>query len=379
MTALAGWALLFAALTALRLALAARYAGARRAASREHGTAPHVTIVQPILSGDPALETCLRDNLEANPDAHFLWLVDEVDVEGLAITRTLVTRYPWVEIEIVAVPPPRDGENPKMAKLIEAERHVATDVLLVLDDDTVLGAGGAAALARSAATGAIATGLPVYVSDATPAERLVAGMINGQAFATYFAMAALGANRTINGMVFAVSTTELAAAGGLRAAGHELTDDYAVAKLWLRSGHPIDQTATIARVMISFATLEAAALVVRRWLIFANRYLRRNAGPPTLALVVVPSLLPLAGLAPALAAGLTGVLVWLALLAGKAVGNGLLVSRFSGLELTAARVVSEMAADVMLPLLYLTALVRPRHLSWRTRRMELDGETIRYR
>lgn len=379
MTCLLTWALAFAVMTAGRLGLAWRYAVARR--GREQalgGTAADVTIVQPILSGDPALAGCLGDNLDANREARFLWLVDEDDGEGLAITRALVAAHPAARVEILAVPPPRDGENPKMAKLIVAAREVGSGVLLVLDDDTVLPRWGAGALAEQAAGGALATGLPVYVSHATLAERLVAGMINGQAFATYFAMAAAGANRTISGMVYAVSVADLRAAGGFAAAGHELTDDWAVARLMQSHGRPIEQTAVVARVVISFETLSAAARVVRRWLIFANRYLSRNAGPATLTLVVMPSLWPLLGVVPAVAAGWPGALVWPAALAAKALVNGLLLQRVAGLAASPSRILCETAADVLMPILYLTALVRPRHLTWRRRRMELRGDTIHY-
>jgi hypothetical protein len=38
----------------------------------------------------------------------------------------------------------------------------------------------------------------------------------------------------------------------------------------------------------------------------------------------------------------------------------------------------EMLVDLLLPLLYLSALVRPRRLSWRSRKLDLTGDTIRY-
>jgi len=378
MMGLMAWLALFALMSGVRLGLAWHYA-ARRLRLPASGTTASVTIVQPILSGDEALETCLRDNLEANPDARFLWLVDDDDLVAITLTRALADAHSGTRIEIATVPGPGDGENPKMAKLIVAGRRVETDVLLVLDDDTVLPRGGAANLASHTMQGALATGLPVYVSHATLAERLVAGMINGQAFATYFAMAAVGANRTINGMVYAVSTANLAEVGGFDAAGHELTDDYAVARLWRAHGRPIEQTAVMARVVISFETLAAAAHVVRRWLIFANRYLARNAGPATLGLAVVPTLWPLFGIVPALLAGWPWGLLWPTALAVKAIANGMLLRHAAGLPVTPARIASEMVADVLLPWIYTTALVRPRHLTWRSRRIEMRGDMIRYR
>lgn len=382
MTWIAAWAVLFGLLTAVRLGLAGWYARrmVRPSAAAEAAPSLGVTIVQPILSGDPALGVCLEANLTGNPSARYLWLVDDDDAEGRALTGTLAAKYgEQTQISILLGPGPVDGENPKMAKLIRAEPQVTTGVLLVLDDDTILPPEGAAALARAASGGALATGLPVYAPHESIIERLVAGFINGQAMATYFAMAAVGANRTVNGMVYAVRADSLAQAGGFAAAGHEVTDDYAIARLWHAHGGGLLQSAVFCRVVISLKTPLAAGRVLRRWFIFANRYLSRNMGLATLALVVVPSLLPALGLAVAIAAGWSGVALWGAALGTKAVANGLLLQRFAGVRLSFVQAVCEMAADVLMPFVYLSSLVRPSRLTWRTRRMDTSGGTIRYR
>ena len=371
------WVMLYVLLAGARLVLAHRYAA--RGGSIAAAAPGSIAIVQPILSGDPALASCLARNLVANPQAHFLWLVDDDDATGCAIATRLAGEHPEAHVTILAGAGPRDGENPKMAKLMRAQPRVTDDVLVVLDDDTVLPAGGAASLAAATRAGGVATGLPIYAAQATLAERLVAGFVNGQAVATYFAMAAVGANHTINGMVYAMRMRDLADAGGFAAAGHELTDDYAVAKLWRGRGRAIVQTAVFCDVVITFATLAAAARVLRRWLIFANRYLRRNLGPATVLLVVLPSLLPLAGLILALAAPWPWAAVVAVTLVAKAAANGLLLRHLARVPATPARVLCEVAADLVLPLLYVASLVRPAQLVWRTRRIEMRGDTIRYR
>jgi ceramide glucosyltransferase len=330
------WAVLYGSLAGARLGLAWRYTAIAPTAAAK--PTPTVTVVQPILSGDPALVACLARNLENQPDARFLWLVDDNDAAGRAIAASLAQQLGRAAVTVVVGPPPCDGENPKMAKLMRAEAEVTSDVLLVLDDDTVLPPGGAAALAKLAQASDIATGLPVYASHATLAERLVAGFINGQALAIYFAMAAVGANRTINGMAYAVGTNGLAAMGGFSAAGHALTDDYAMAKLWRGRGRRIVQSAVFCEVVISFATLAAAASVLRRWLIFANRYLAENATPATVLLVVLPSVLPALGLCPAVAASWPGGAVLPGVLAAKALANGVLLRRLAGVATSPDRV-----------------------------------------
>jgi ceramide glucosyltransferase len=376
LTGTLAWSLVLIALSAIRLGLAARYARRRDHAPKLAAPAT-VTVVQPILSGDPQLAACLAANVAANPQASFLWLIDDDDAEAQRITRTLAARHPGCAI--ASGPPPRDGENPKLAKLAHGQARVTTDILLVLDDDTVLAPGGAAALARLALSGDLVTGLPVYCSRATLPERLVSGFINGQALPTYFSMAELRANHTINGMVYALRRDDLASFGGFAAAGHELTDDYAVARLWTRHGRRLHQSRVYAEVFITFPDLGRAASVLRRWFIFANRYLSQNLGPAAMLLVILPSLLPLAGLGLAATEGLLGLLLWISVLILKAAGCSLTVRALTKHAWYWSDIPCELAADLLGPLIYLSSFVRPSQLAWRTRRIDMSDGTIRYR
>jgi len=76
------------------------------------------------------------------------------------------------------------------------------------------------------------------------------------------------------------------------------------------------------------------------------------------------------------------VALWLGCLATKAALNRVLLARFAwlprGLPANAAAMIFEMLVDLLLPLLYLSALVRPHRLSWRSRRIDLAGDSIRY-
>ncbi|VDZ73845.1 Uncharacterised protein [Atlantibacter hermannii] len=46
-----------------------------------------VTVMQPILSGDPALETVLDATVQNLPEATFLWLIDVDDAEAARVTQ----------------------------------------------------------------------------------------------------------------------------------------------------------------------------------------------------------------------------------------------------------------------------------------------------
>jgi ceramide glucosyltransferase len=351
---------LYAVLVVARLALARR--------ERSHGNRPS-TIVQPILSGDPLLEQTLAANLRAHPEAAFLWLIDDDDHEAQRIAAALAPLH--ARLRILTGPGPRDGDNPKLAKLERALALVETERLIVLDDDTFLPHDSQLPAA------ALATGLPVFTAKGSLYERLTGGFVNGNALLTYPSAWRLGLQRTINGMIYSVDAAQLRALGGFAAAGHELTDDYAVARLYLRSGFAITQTTTPAHVAMTIASFGHYARVMRRWMIFASHYLRGNISPATIFWILLPGLLPLAGLAAAVAEAHAAA--WLGLLLTKALVNRVALWRITRVRSTLADLCFEAAADLATPLWSALAMIRPSRLQWRTRRIELESGAIRYK
>lgn len=331
--------------------------------------APKATIVQPILSGDPRLEAALAANLRAHPEAAFLWLIDDDDAEAQRIATTLAPLH--AGLRVVSGPGPRDGENPKLAKLERALPLVDTDQLIVLDDDTFLP--DTSRLPEQP----LATGLPVFTAKESIYERLTGGFVNGNALLTYLPASRLGLQRSINGMIYSVDTAQLRSLGGFAAAGHELTDDYAVARLYLRNGLPITQTTAPAFVAMTIASFAHYARVMRRWMIFASHYLRGNISPATLLWIVLPGLLPLAGLI--VASFEAHIAAWLALLLAKAVANRIALWRITRVASSPADLVVEVIADLTTPLWSALAFLRPNRLQWRSRKIELAAGEIRYK
>jgi ceramide glucosyltransferase len=335
---------------------------------------PAVTVLQPILSGDPGLEPNLLANLDRNPNARFLWLIDDDDPAAQRIAQ----RSTAANLTVLSGPGPVRGENPKLAKLARALPQVETPVTVVLDDDTAITAGELARLVDALETCDLATGLPVFTADRTPWERLVGGFVNGNAPTTYFAAAETGVQRTINGMIYACRTDTLRALGGFAAIREHLTDDYAIAVLFERGGKRISQAPVFVEVRMTIATAGHYGRVMRRWLIFANRYLKQNANPKTLLLVGLPSILPLVGLLAAVSIGPAAGAAWVALLFARAEANRRLVCLCTGRRGSPANMIAEVAAGLLLPLFYAASLVRPARLTWRTRRIEISNGAIEY-
>jgi ceramide glucosyltransferase len=102
----------------------------------------------------------------------------------------------------------------------------------------------------------------------------VGGFVNGNALLTYLPASAVGAQRTLNGMIYATPARTLRAVGGFVAVVSSLTDDYAMAKLYRRNGRALLQVPAFVRVGMTIRDAAHWGRVMRRWLIFANRYLR---------------------------------------------------------------------------------------------------------
>ena len=348
-------AVLYALLIAAKAAMALRYSRRQPAASH----AP-LTIVQPILSGDPLLESTLRQNLKVHPNTQFLWMIDEDDSEAQRIADVLARK----NLRVALCPPPQNGENPKLAKLIRALHMVTTERLMILDDDTVF--------RGDLPTGALVTGLPVFTAQTTIYERLIGGFVNGSALLTYLPAAQLKLQRTINGMIYSVDAAQLRALGGFEAAGHELTDDYAVARLYARSGLAITQSTAPAFVSLTVTTPTAYIRVMRRWMIFASRYFGDNATLATFLWIALPGLLPLVGLVIA-------PLPWALLILAKALINRLLLWRITHTRSTPVDLLFECLADVLTPLWMVLASIQPNRLTWRSRKIDVENVVIRYR
>ena len=248
----------------------------------------------------------------------------------------------------------------------------------MLDDDTMLAPGGLEQLAAVArGVGGLATALPTYGRQPQNAsEALVAGFVDGQGASAYLAMARLGRNRTISGMAYAADAATLRRVGGFAAMGHSVTDDWAIAQLFAAHGRPIVQTAVPARVAVTLPGPVGALRLLRRWTVFAHRYVGANLHGAMVGLVLIPAILPLPGLVHAGFAGPLAVGLWLALLVIRAVLHRRLVRRIGASG--TAPVWAVVAAELALPLLSVAAALRRGHIRWRSRRMRLTPEGIRY-
>lgn len=257
-----------------------------------------VAVLQPILGGDPLLEAVLAANLQALPQAHFIWLLDEDDPVGLDVARRLQVRHPHHRIHCRGHAPAPDGVNPKMFKLAAALPGLTERVLLVLDDDARLPCASLERMVSELQQADLVTALPCYRDDGAPGARLMAQFVNNNAALTYLSLLRWMAPVSINGMCYAMHTARLKAAGGLQPVARQLADDLALARLLRARGAVLHQSTASVEVQTHTPDLAHYRRQMHRWFLFATLLLRGE--PPALRALIallhgLPSLL-LAGL-----------------------------------------------------------------------------------
>ncbi len=351
----------------LRANLALSYARTLPARIPAGLPAGSLTIAQPILSGDPLLESRLAANLDALPEQSFLWLIDEDDPEAQRIAGTLAAAHPCTDFRIEICPPCPDTISPKLWKLRLAAAIAQSPLFCVLDDDTTLPAASAAALAAAADAHSVATGLPCYSDAGDLPSGLLSQFVNNNSVFTYLGTAGLLRPFTLNGMGYVMRREELAEIKNFEPILHELTDDLALATLVLRQGGSIHQSAAPLHVRTGVKSLAHYFQLMHRWHVFTLLLLKRQSLPVQLVIFV------LHGLPPVLLVTLfvtTAARPASAPILASVLGLRLLViasvqRKFFGVRLH--RAVVSILSELLQPIHLVHALVS-RTIRWRSRR-----------
>jgi len=279
-----------------------------------------VTVLQPVVSGDPRLGEILGAGLQALPAAEFLWLGDEDDTHARDLCARLQRVFPTARARFVPIPPPPPGQNPKLHKLAFVESQLRSRYVMVLDDDTAPTATAGAALLGALADCDLATGLPFYLDGQGTGTRLVTQFVNNQAIFTYLPLLRFHPPITINGMFYALETSRLRALGGFAPQTHHVTDDFAMARLIINAGGRIHQTVEVHFIATTVRGTRHYVQLMHRWFVFATLLLR--AQPPRWRLAIVG----LHGLPP--------MLLWIAII------MTLLAPRWSSMAVLAAMLIT---------------------------------------
>ena len=337
------------------------------------------TVVQPILSGDPRLESDLRANLQQTEAVEFYWLIDQSDTEAQRVADRICQDASFYQrIRIFLIEDVPQGINPKSYKIEQVVEELTRPYLIVLDDDSVIDFSKMGELTAYLGQEVILTGIPYNQERSNFWSKLVAAFVNGNSFITYFTMAEVEANHSINGM-FYILPVELAKGQKLFTAIKDyLCDDLAVADFLSSKGISIIQTRVTCNVRTTIKDAEQYLLQMKRWLLFSSIYLKEHLDWKLFSLIGLPSFLPLPTLILSIILGWPYLLLALSLLVFKAVWMLLYRQSILPSHLHLDEVLYEVLNDLLLPWLFIYVLMTPPVINWRGRKIRVTDGKIRY-
>ncbi|MEX6518766.1 glycosyltransferase [Fusobacterium animalis] len=253
------------------------------------------TIVQPILSGDPRLEEDLMANLKNTIDMKFIWLVDKSDKIAIQTAeKILKNKNCSNRIEIYYLDDVPQEVNPKIFKLEQVVDKIKTEYTIILDDDSVIDRKRLDELSiyEKDKTEWIATGIPFNYNIRGFYSKLISAFINSNSIFSYFSLSFLKENKTINGMFYILRTDILKKYSAFENIKYWLCDDLALATYLLSKDVKIIQSTIFCNVRNTVPSFKRYILLMKRWLLFSNVYMKNAFSIKFLFIILLPTLLP---------------------------------------------------------------------------------------
>lgn len=337
------------------------------------------TVVQPILSGDPRLANDLRANLQQTESVEFYWLIDQSDTEAQRVADQICQDASFAQrIRIFLIEDVPQGINPKSYKIEQVVEELTRPYLIVLDDDSVIDFSKMGELTTYLGQEVILTGIPYNQERSNFWSKLVAAFVNGNSLITYFTMAQVEANHSINGMFYILPVNLVKDQDLFTAIKDYLCDDLAVADFLSSKGVSIVQTRVTCNVRTTIKSATQYLLQMKRWLLFSSIYLKKHLDFKVFTLIGLTSFLPLPIILLTLFLGWPYLLVALVLLLIKAIWMLLYRQSILMNQLHLDEVLYEVLSDFLLPWLFLYVLLTPPVINWRGRKIRVTDGKIRY-
>lgn len=231
-----------------------------------------VSILQPILSGDSTLWSCLARNLNAQTfqNIEWIWLVDKNDTEAIQGCRKLKRTFASKDIHIIICPLAPPTVNPKTFKLIIGTQQAQGEVISVLDDDTILpnfGIDEAISYLDDEKAGLV-FGLPYYENHSTIWSFLVSSLVNSHNLLTYIPYTYFAPPLTINGMFYVIEKKKFQKMKGFEGLETQLCDDYAVAQRVIEHNFTLIQSPVRHSISTQINSFTHFHRLLLRWFTF---------------------------------------------------------------------------------------------------------------
>ena len=347
------------------------------------------TVVQPILSGDIRLEDDLSANLKNTDDMKFIWLVDKSDclakqtVENILKNKNYSSRVETYYLDDV----PQEV-NPKVFKLSQAVKKIKTEYTVILDDDAVIDRKKLDELSIYEKDKAewIVTGIPYNYNIKGFYSKLISAFINSNSIFSYFSMSFLKENKTINGMFYILRTDILKKYSAFEEIKYWLCDDLALATYLLSKNVKIIQSTIFCNVRNTVPNFRKYILLMKRWLLFSNVYMKNAFSIKFLFIMLLPVFLPAILLFLSFYLGINYFIIVIALFVGK-VGLFHIVRLFiyqseiqkkGNFFHKADELPYELASEFLLPFILVYTLLTPPVIIWRNKKIRVKDGKIHY-
>ena len=353
------------------------------------------TVLQPILSGDPRLEEDLIANLKNTTDMKFIWLVDKSDKVAINTVENILKDKNYSNrIEVYYLDDVPQELNPKIFKLAQVVDKIKTEYSIILDDDAVIDRKKLDELSvyEKDKDEWIATGIPFNYNIKGFYSKLISAFINSNSIFSYFSMSFLKENKTINGMFYILRTDILKKYSAFEEIKYWLCDDLALATYLLSKKVKIIQSTIFCNVRNTVPSLKRYILLMKRWLLFSNVYMKNAFSTKFLFIILLPTLLPTILLFFSFYLGIDYLVIILNLFIGKIAlfhivrlfiyqgnyeENSFKKSLFVFSPQT-TELLYELLSEFLLPFMLIYTLLTPPVILWRNKKIRVKDGKIHY-
>ena len=353
------------------------------------------TVLQPILSGDPRLEEDLIANLKNTTDMNFIWLVDKSDKVAINTVESILKDKNYSNrIEVYYLDDVPQELNPKIFKLAQVVDKIKTEYSIILDDDAVIDRKKLDELSvyEKDKSEWIATGIPFNYNIKGFYSKLISAFINSNSIFSYFSLSFLKENKTINGMFYILRTDILKKYSAFEEIKYWLCDDLALATYLLSKKVKIIQSTIFCNVRNTVPSLKRYILLMKRWLLFSNVYMKNAFSTKFLFIILLPTLLPTILLFFSFYLGIDYLVIVLNLFIGKIAlfhivrlfiyqgnyeENSFKKSLFVFSPQT-TEILYELLSEFLLPFMLIYTLLTPPVILWRNKKIRVKDGKIHY-
>ena len=347
------------------------------------------TVVQPILSGDTRLEDDLSANLKNTDEMKFIWLVDKSDcLARQTVENILKNKNYSSRVEVYYLDDVPQEVNPKVFKLSQAVKKIKTEYTVILDDDAVIDRKKLDELSIYEKDKAewIVTGIPYNYNIKGFYSKLISAFINSNSIFSYFSMSFLKENKTINGMFYILRTDILKKYSAFEEIKYWLCDDLALATYLLSKNVKIIQSTIFCNVRNTVPNFRKYILLMKRWLLFSNVYMKNAFSIKFLFIILLPVFLPAILLFLSFYFGINHFIMVIVLFVGK-IGLFHIVRLFiyqseiqkkGNFFHKADELPYELASEFLLPFILVYTLLTPPVIIWRNKKIRVKDGKIHY-